>query len=126
MIRGIGVDIIDNRRIARILEKWSDRFLDKVFTKEELKFFELNGRKIELVASRWALKEAIVKATGVKDRKRIEILGKGENLSLRLDGLEGNLLYSISHERNYSVAFVVWVCRFPSPGSYASPGMKKP
>ena len=110
MIRGIGVDIVDNRRILKLLEKWSDRFLDKVFTKEELKFLESDVRRVELVASRWALKEAIIKATGIKDKKRIEILGKGENLNLRVDGLEGNLLYSISHERDYSVAFVIWLC----------------
>ncbi|MGB9668226.1 MAG: holo-ACP synthase [Thermosulfidibacteraceae bacterium] len=117
MIKGIGIDIVDNRRVASILEKWGDKFLKRVFGEEELKFIELSGRKVEIVASRWALKEAVVKATGFTEKRKIEIAGKGKDLRIKIEGFEGSFLCSISHERNYSMAFVIWIWNNLSPGT---------
>ena len=64
MIIGIGNDIIDIRRIERSLERWGDRFIQRVFTEIEQKKSE--GRKLRAAsyAKRFAAKEACAKALG--------------------------------------------------------------
>lgn len=65
-ILGIGVDIINMNRISKILEKkYSQKFLEKILSKKELKFFENleKNEQIFFVNSSWSIKECIVKAT---------------------------------------------------------------
>ena len=60
MIIGIGVDIIEIRRIERAL---SPRFIERVFTAREIAYCE-PARRIEKYAARFAAKEAARKAIG--------------------------------------------------------------
>ncbi|MGE0233039.1 MAG: holo-ACP synthase [Flavobacteriaceae bacterium] len=64
MIIGIGNDIIDIRRIERSLDRWGDRFVQRVFTDLEQK--KSDGRKLRAAsyAKRFAAKEACAKALG--------------------------------------------------------------
>jgi holo-[acyl-carrier protein] synthase len=57
----VGVDIVDVNRIAEIVERWGERFLQRVYTERELACCA--GRANSL-AARWAAKEAASKALG--------------------------------------------------------------
>ena len=64
MILGIGSDITDVRRIAKVIERHGDRFLDRVFTPVERARAEKRRNRIETYAKRFAAKEACAKALG--------------------------------------------------------------
>lgn len=62
MILGVGIDIVENRRIARSFERFGLRFAEKILSRDELE----NRKKDNTIflASRFAVKEAAVKALG--------------------------------------------------------------
>ncbi len=64
MILGIGSDICDARRIARVIERHGDRFLDRVFTPTERAKADKRRNRAETYAKRFAAKEACAKALG--------------------------------------------------------------
>jgi holo-[acyl-carrier protein] synthase len=64
MILGIGSDITDVRRIARVIERHGERFLDRVFTQTERERAERQRNRVETYAKRFAAKEACSKALG--------------------------------------------------------------
>jgi len=64
MILGIGSDITDVRRIARVIERHGDRFLNRIFTATERERAERRRNRIETYAKRFAAKEACAKALG--------------------------------------------------------------
>ncbi len=64
MILGIGSDIVDVRRIARVIDRHGDRFLERVFTDTERAKAERRARRVETYAKRFAAKEACAKALG--------------------------------------------------------------
>ncbi len=64
MIIGIGSDICDARRIARVIEKHGDRFTHRVFTETERKLADRRRNRVETYAKRFAAKEACAKALG--------------------------------------------------------------
>ena len=64
MILGIGSDITDVRRIAKVLERHGDRFIDRVFTPIERAKAERRRNRAETYAKRFAAKEACAKALG--------------------------------------------------------------
>ena len=64
MILGIGSDITDVRRIAKVIERHGDRFLDRIFTAAERVRAERRAKSVETYAKRFAAKEACSKALG--------------------------------------------------------------
>ena len=64
MILGIGSDIADARRIAKVIERHGDRFLDRVFTPVERALADRRRNRVETYAKRFAAKEACAKALG--------------------------------------------------------------
>jgi holo-[acyl-carrier protein] synthase len=64
MILGIGSDITDVRRIAKVIERHGDRFLDRIFTATERARADKRRNRIETYAKRFAAKEACAKALG--------------------------------------------------------------
>ena len=64
MIHGIGIDIIDIRRIKRVLVKYGDRFKKKCFHKHEIIKSDSRLNFVESYAKRYAAKEACAKALG--------------------------------------------------------------
>lgn len=64
MIIGIGSDITDARRVAEVLERHGERFLDRVFTPVERAKSDRRARRAESYAKRFAAKEACAKALG--------------------------------------------------------------
>ena len=64
MIYGIGTDIIDINRIKFTLDKYGDRFKNKCFHKNEIKWSHSKLKSAESFAKRYAAKEACAKALG--------------------------------------------------------------
>lgn len=121
MIVGLGIDIIEIDRIKKSIEKYGDRFLNKVFTAEEINYCNSRFNKYQHYAARFAAKEAVYKAlsSGWKQGLRwkdIEIindstgmpsinpLGKFQTFLTK----DTQLKISISHSENYvtSVAII--------------------
>lgn len=118
-----GVDLIEIARIKRILARYGDRFLERVFTPTEVLY--CHARPAEL-AARFAAKEAVSKALGVGvrimsrdgiDWREAEIVGdrRGKPL-VRLHGRAAQRAaelglsewaVSLSHTREHAIAFVV-------------------
>jgi holo-[acyl-carrier protein] synthase len=64
MILGIGQDIIDIRRVERTLEKFGERFVERVFTDVERMKSDRRANRAASYAKRFAAKEACSKALG--------------------------------------------------------------
>ncbi|GGE37231.1 holo-[acyl-carrier-protein] synthase [Marinicauda pacifica] len=64
MIVGIGTDIIDIRRIERSIDRFGDRFINRVFSQVERAKAESRMRFADTLAKRFAAKEACAKALG--------------------------------------------------------------
>ena len=75
MFVGIENDLIDIRRIGRVLEKYNKRFLNRIFTEEELRKAESRKKSnklyISTLAKRFAAKEATAKALGTGFRNGV-------------------------------------------------------
>lgn len=107
MIKGIGVDIVDLKRIS--LEK--DLFAKKILTSKEFEIYlslSSEKRKKEFLGGRFAGKEAFLKANGKGlgeiSFQDIEILNEDSgkpylNVS--------NAFISLSHENTYAIAYVI-------------------
>ena len=64
MIIGIGSDITDVRRIAKVIDRHGERFIDRIFTPIERAKAEKRRNRVETYAKRFAAKEACAKALG--------------------------------------------------------------
>ena len=65
MIIGIGVDIIEVSRIKESHKQYGNRFLNRVFTEDEIAYcMEFKGNEFVHLAARFAVKEAFSKAIG--------------------------------------------------------------
>lgn len=71
MIIGIGSDLCDARRIAQVLERHGDRFLNRIFTPAERAKAERRANRVETYAKRFAAKEACAKALGTGFRRGV-------------------------------------------------------
>mgnify|MGYP001585368001 CR=1 FL=1 len=121
MILGVGIDIVEIRRIKDAIES-NDRFLEKIFTTIELEYLKSRNLRPEYVAGRFAAKEAIAKALGTGfrgfDFKDVEIdrttLGKPivilkgkAKLIAKKEG-KYNIHLSISHGQDSAVAYAIF------------------
>jgi holo-[acyl-carrier protein] synthase len=71
MILGLGNDIIDIRRIEKTIERYGDRFLDRVFTDIERRKSDARAARAASYAKRFAAKEACAKALGTGFRSGV-------------------------------------------------------
>ncbi|RCW49273.1 MULTISPECIES: holo-ACP synthase [unclassified Halanaerobium] len=121
MIIGTGVDIVENQRIEKLIKKYGDRFIEKLFLLSEADYCKDKAQYVSCFAARYAAKEAALKAlgTGLRDNSwhDIEIfhseLGKPE-INLKGNAAEiaakmgvKKIFVTISHEQNYSIAQVI-------------------
>ncbi len=70
-IIGIGTDITECLRIARMIERHGELFIDRVYTPEEIKYCQSRKQATQHYTGRWAAKEAILKAIGTGWRRGI-------------------------------------------------------
>ena len=71
MIIGIGNDIVDIRRVEKTLEKFGDRFRDRIFTDIEKRKSDKRAQRAASYAKRFAAKEACSKALGTGFRRGV-------------------------------------------------------
>jgi holo-[acyl-carrier protein] synthase len=64
MILGVGSDLVDVRRIERVIARHGDRFILRIFTAAERAKADRRATRIETYAKRFAAKEACAKALG--------------------------------------------------------------
>ena len=64
MVKGIGIDIIDIKRIKRIIEQFGDRFFEKILTEKEIAYCKSFSKPDLHFAGRFAAKEAYSKSIG--------------------------------------------------------------
>jgi len=113
-----GIDIVENCRIEKAINKIGDRFLNRIYTKRELEYCYEKKEYIQCLASRFACKEAVIKAYFQAFHqklffKQIEILGKSglpAEILLHLENLpekDFKISISLSHEKTYSVASAI-------------------
>ena len=71
MILGLGNDVIDIRRIEATIERFGDRFIERIFTETERKKSDRRAQRAASYAKRFAAKEACSKALGTGLRKGV-------------------------------------------------------
>lgn len=122
MIYGIGTDLVEPSRIARLLEKYGDRFARRLLTEEEWPEYVRSIQPAMFLAKRFAAKEALSKAIGTGMRYPVSLNHIGinhDNLGkpyfsfhpalstlVRNEGITSHHL-SISDELNLACAFVI-------------------
>ena len=122
-ILGIGVDIIENKRIKESIK--NHKFKDRIYSSKELKLSTLSKNKVGFFSKRFAAKEAFSKSlgTGIRnDLNFIDIsivnnkLGKPyfllntkiKQIVLRKFKIKSfDFFLSISDEKKYSIAFTI-------------------
>lgn len=70
-IIGIGTDITECLRIARMIERHGELFIDRVYTASEIAYCQKRRQSTQHFTGRWAAKEAILKAIGTGWRRGI-------------------------------------------------------
>jgi holo-[acyl-carrier protein] synthase len=71
MILGVGSDLVDVRRIERVIARHGDRFILRIFTETERAKADRRATRIETYAKRFAAKEACAKALGTGFRRGV-------------------------------------------------------
>jgi holo-[acyl-carrier protein] synthase len=71
MILGLGSDLVDIRRIEKVLKRHGDRFIQRIFTPVEVAKAERRATRIDTYAKRFAAKEACSKALGTGFRQGV-------------------------------------------------------
>lgn len=64
MIYGIGIDVVEPRRVARLVERYGERFARRVLTPLEWTGYLKTAKPVLFLANRFAAKEAFSKAMG--------------------------------------------------------------
>ncbi|AOX44038.1 holo-[acyl-carrier-protein] synthase [Spiroplasma sp. NBRC 100390] len=110
MIKNVGIDIIQNKRIKPSAEL-SQKLLSAIELKEYETLFD-KERQRQFLAGRWAAKEALIKALEIKlILNEVTIKLKDDN-KLHVEGItleENDIVHvSLSHERDYSVGIAIW------------------
>lgn len=117
-----GIDLVENARISRAIERQGEAFLKRVFTDAERAYCETHGRSAASFAARWAAKEAVAKALGTgigADASLVEIevvrMENGQPL-IQLHGTAAataarmgvrEVRVSLTHTEHYAAAFAV-------------------
>jgi holo-[acyl-carrier protein] synthase len=122
MVIGTGIDIVNIDRIEHLMSRWGDLFLGRVFTEKEIGWCRHRARPSECFATRFAAKEAFLKAIGWGLRNGIQWTDievendpvgkpvfsfhrKAKEVceTLRVE----KALLTLSHDRPYAVAHVL-------------------
>ena len=122
-ILGVGVDIIENRRIGKLIKKRI--FIKRTFSENEISFSKKTTNKTNFFSKRFAAKESFVKSIGIGFRNSLKFVDieifndiKGKpyfKINKKVDSIikrifkikNYNLFLSISDENDYSIAFTI-------------------
>ena len=120
----IGTDIIEVNRIKKLIREKGDKFLNRIYTQNEIDYCESKGlNKYQHYAGRFAAKEAVFKVLNREIFsenslifKNIEILNKNDGApyvnildDIIVDCFDVNIDVSISHIKKYATATAISV-----------------
>jgi holo-[acyl-carrier protein] synthase len=122
MIVGSGIDIAEVERIRQSIERFGQRFLERIFTAGEIRYCDSKVNRFERYAARFAAKEAAMKALGTgwnhgvrwRDcevgrlpggRPTLHFHGKAAEFAAKLGAK--NAALSLSHTREQAIAHVI-------------------
>lgn len=122
MIVGHGVDLVEVARLSSSIERFGDRFLERVFTRAEREYAGVGPRRDEHLAARFAAKEAVFKALGTgwaqgagwteievvreaSGKPGLALHGKAAELAQRLGASRWHL--SLTHTGSTAMASVI-------------------
>jgi len=119
-IVGHGIDLVENQRIADLIEKHGEHFLTRVFTENERAYANASKkRSIEHLAARFAAKEAVLKSIGTGWRSGIawtdieisrqpsgrpEVTLANRAKQIANDLKISNWIISLSHTKTHAIA----------------------
>jgi len=121
---GLGTDIIECLRIAKMIEKHGELFLNRVYTKNEIAYCSIRKGANQSYAGRWAVKEAVLKAMGTgwsrgirwKDIEVVTDLSGKPHIAIHGVAQEicdemgiTDVLISLSHCRSHATATAIAV-----------------
>ena len=118
----VGNDLIENSRIKEALDKFGDRFLEKVFTPSEIEYCMKKKDPIPHLSARFSCKEAFIKAIDLPDgvsidfremelsgtnygKKKLSLFGKAKEFYLSQGFSEHTV--SVTHTETVSGAVVI-------------------
>ena len=122
---GIGTEIVECLRIAQMIERHEESFLQRVFTRKEIEFCSARGLAFQHYAARWAGKLAVLKALGsslggFNDWRDVELRpvspNAGNKVTVALAGEPretcvnlqiSRVLVDLSHCRTHASAFAI-------------------
>ncbi len=123
----VGVDLVEISRIEAVVERYGNRFLNRIYTEGELAYA---AGRLSALAARWAAKEATAKALGTgigqvtfreievvcdaQGKPELWLHGNAARLAARLN--LGQFALSLSHTADNALAFVVAQGRDDSQG----------
>jgi holo-[acyl-carrier protein] synthase len=123
-ISGVGVDLVSIPRMRTTIERWQDRFVERVFTDDEITYCRSRRDPAPHFAARFAAKEAGFKALGTglqmgvrwrelevrRERQQAPTLvlsGRARDIGLGRGG--SRMLLSLTHEGDYALAQAILV-----------------
>jgi holo-[acyl-carrier protein] synthase len=129
-IIGIGTDIIECLRIAQMIERHGELFINRVYTPHEIQYCQTRKLATQHFAARWAAKEAVLKALGTGWRRGISwrdvevrndpggrpvinLTGGAREVADQLGVLEMHI--SLSHCRSHATAYALAEGLEPTP-----------
>jgi len=122
MIYGTGIDIVEVQRMAHIIARWGDRFLNRVFSPGEIEYCRKCALPAMHYAARFAAKESFLKSLGMglgmglvlseievaKDHRGKPIISLQGRTQSILNHLEVSVAHlSLSHTQQIATAVVV-------------------
>ena len=122
MILGTGIDLAEVARIRQAIERYGQRFVDRIYTPAEIAYVERKANRFERYAARFAAKEAGMKAIGTGWRRgvtwqdfevknlpggRPTLLLHGEAAKIAANLGVKRIALSLTHTTEQGMAFVV-------------------
>jgi len=122
MIYAVGTDLVEISRIEKIIERWRGRFIQKVYSEEEIRYCSAKAHSAQHFAARFAAKEAFLKGVGLGMAggvgfRDVEVINRAQGKpELQFHGRAREMVYrdgitechiSLSHTDRYAVAFIV-------------------
>lgn len=122
---GTGIDLVELKRIQESIDRFGEKFINRVFTKKEQAYCDKHKRSAPHYAARFAAKEAVSKAFGTGIGKDvsfldIEVVKKASGApAIQLHGAGANFAkkhriaeihLSLTHSEHYAVAHALTLC----------------
>lgn len=124
MIRGVGVDLVDTRRITTSINRFGERFVKRILADAEMRPALTGQRLAAYVARQFAAKEAVSKALGTGMRRGVHFRNilvlraesgapcvrlEGDAALIAREADISDIMISLSDERHYAMAYAVAV-----------------